>query len=221
MSVGRSGKKLSAIDKLEYNISEPVGRVVEMLRMPLTDWDLKPLKTPEELERELLGIGSDFWVIAKHRSRGMSISQICRQFGNKYSASEVSWMIKKVLNVNHGLAVHDGELLREGLLMELDGYLNALYIEASTKYSSEELVGEQIPKALGIFDRKLKLLGVEAPTRVDVTVTNTINAANERLDEQLSKFNANRRIVEMVSGVNGVYEESTGVVDREIAVDHE
>lgn len=154
--------------------------------------EVKQAKTSTELEKTLASLSPDAWLIANMKSRGQTLRQIYQHYCGAYSISEISYMIKQVTAANAALAIKNPDMLRQLLIDDLDDTKRRL--NAGLR---EEIDEKTAAVFIKLVETKAKLLGVNAPEKVEVDITHTIKEANEALQDKLENFRKTRKIIDV------------------------
>lgn len=142
------------------------------------------MSTPE-LEKAILKMSDQHYEVAKLKRRGHSVQRIAQETG--LSVIQVNSMISRVLNLGFRMIPQYAEELRGEVLQQLDDFLYGLHEEALSA-GSQNLTSKQIPAALGILDRKIKLLGINPPERVELTMSEEILQAKTQLANIIERY---------------------------------
>lgn len=156
------------------------------------------LSTMEDVEKEIMSFNPDYWTAVKHRQRGKSIHWIHRHFNGKYSMSEISYMIEKVVIVNAMLSTREVDSLRQSALDELRELKSAVWAGAEIDPNTNETVLSvaQVNTIAKLLDREILLQGLNKPEKVEVDITHNVDRSVEELKQRLDRFmEANQRKV--------------------------
>ena len=149
----------------------------------------KPITTAEQAEKELYSFTSDYWMTAQLRKRGKSFNDIQKHFNNKYTMSELSYMLDKVVAVNTVMTNRDADILRQQMLMELEELEKVTWGGALIDDNGNTYLDPKHTKTLlMIKDRKIALQGIEPAKKVEVDVNHTITDAREKLTESYDRY---------------------------------
>jgi len=145
--------------------------------------DVSEITSNTKLQKTLASLSPDAWEVANLKTKGMSLHKIYLHFGGQYTMDEINYMLKQVVSCNAALAIKNPEILRQMLIDKLDD------IELRLNESScGELDAKTAMALLRAIDSKAKLLGLNAPEKVEVNVNHSIKAANETLKEKLDNM---------------------------------
>ena len=135
------------------------------------------------MERKLQEVTPDAWVCAKLKSRGYTLQRIEEHFAGQYTLVDISYMIKKVGELNFALAVKSPDIVRQAMLSQIDDVITQMYELGNG--ALDEKGASIVLKAL---EQQSKLLGINKPEVVQVDVSTTIRMANETLTSKLENF---------------------------------
>lgn len=177
-------KGISPYLELEHNLKPEVENALMVLSaepLPPPDTQL----TVEELEKEVLSLSELHYKAAKMKRRGQPYDKIATTLG--LSVVTVKKMIERTLNLGTRLLPLHTEELRQEVLNQLDDFLSGIYTEASAG-GRESLNIDEVDTALKILDRKIKLLGIEPPKEIKMTVSQEIVQAKTQLDKIMESY---------------------------------
>lgn len=174
---------LTNYKELEYDLKPDVKEALLLLTCELPKPETE--MTIDELENAILSMKDMHYEIARWKRKGKSLQWIAEKTG--LSTSQISIMLRKFYNISHRLLPVETAELRNEVLMQLDDFLSGLYNEANNE-GFDYLTSGQIPAALGILDRKMKLLNITPPQQVQLTVSEEILQAKSQLDKLLENF---------------------------------
>ena len=162
--------------------------------VPLTDdaiVDVPEITSSAKLSKTLMSLSPDAWDIAQLKTRGVSLRNIYIQYGGAYTYDEINYMLKQVVACNAALAIKNPEMLRQLLIDKLDDVEERLNVTATQSGGLDQKIAMALIRTV---ETKAKLLGLNAPEKVDVSVTHTIQTANETLKEKLENMRKHRVI---------------------------
>lgn len=154
--------------------------------------DIEPIDTTKKLQEILQQVNPDVWLVGQLKSKGYSLNRIEEYFCNTYSLSEISYMLKQVIAVNHALAIQNPEMLRQLLVDEIDTIKHQLY-ETNAGIMTEKMANV----LLRMVETKAKLLGLNTPEVHKVDFSTTIRIANEALTEKRNNFMKSQNIIDV------------------------
>lgn len=152
---------------------------VEPLRAPAE------VMSPEELEREILSLSELHFKAAKLKRKGYGYAKISELLS--IPAFTVKRMVERYLNLSYRMMPVHMEELRQEVIGQLDDMLLGLYNNA-TSLGRENLTSQEVDTALRILDRKIKMLGIEPPQEVKMTISQEIVQAKSQLDKIMSNY---------------------------------
>lgn len=145
------------------------------------------IKTRGKLEKTLAQLNPDAWKISNMVYHGHSYHEIFLHLGGKYSLEEIAYMVNQVVAVNKAVALDNPDMLRQLFIDRLNKY-SSMLIENSGGIISEKTHNALVKN----LEVQAKLLGLNAPEKVEVDVTQTIKLANESLADKIASFRKSR-----------------------------
>lgn len=187
------GKYSRHIAELEYDLKPEIKVAIETVAHEVDYYgiDTKP-KDLEQLERELLSLSSLHYEAARLKRRGMSYNTIAEKLN--VTPVMVRTMINKVLDLSNQALPKEAEWLRTEVLQQIDDVIDGLYTEAEHKNFGGKIGSSQAGLVLSALDKKVKLLGLNAPEKIDININQEVSDAQRRIDEQLKRIEASEII---------------------------
>lgn len=145
--------------------------------------DVEEITSNKKLQKTLTSLTPDAWEIADLKTKGMSLRKIYIHYGGAYNLDEINYMLKQVTACNAAMAIKNPEILRQLLIDQLDDITNSLHTGSGGEIDSKVAMA-----LIRVIDTKAKLLGLNAPEKVEVNVNHSIKVANETLKEKLDNM---------------------------------
>jgi hypothetical protein len=129
------------------------------------------------------------------------LRQIQQHFVGKYTLTEISYIIEKVIAVNARLASKDVEILRQGVLDEINTLKQAIWSGAEIDPNTHETIlsPTQVKTLASLIDREILLQGLNKPEKVEVDITHKVDRSVEELNQRLERFReaAQRKVIDV------------------------
>jgi len=143
------------------------------------------------MTKALLQVQPDAWKVAQYKCKGYSLSRIYTIFGGQYSIEELDYMLKLVIQCNKDTAIDNQDMMRQLLMDRLDAVSSQLHDDA------DEMDAKTANTLVRIVEAQAKLLGLNAPEKVEVNITKTIQDANETLKEKMQNMKKFTEVIDV------------------------
>lgn len=188
-------------DNIIKMVLDEMPKVVNSDNVPTKIKPPSKLDSIEDVEKQILSFTPDYWEIIKLRQRGKSLRQIQQHFVGKYTLTEISYIIEKVIAVNARLASKDVEILRQGVLDEINTLKQAIWSGAEIDPNTHETIlsPTQVKTLASLIDREILLQGLNKPEKVEVDITHKVDRSVEELNQRLERFReaAQRKVIDV------------------------
>jgi len=171
---------MSLLSNLECDTVAPIKTNINPFKISAP----KQINSAEEAEKELFSFNPDFWIASHLKKRGRSLKDIYDHFKGRYTQVEIGYMLDKVITVNTFMANRDADLLRQQMLDELDDLEKIIWDYEKTGDLNEK----HVKTLLQIKDRKILLLGLNAPEKVEIDINHSVADATEKLMNSYDRY---------------------------------
>jgi len=200
MHISSKRPPMTNIELLENDLAPEVQESMQLILQDLPS--IKDELSVEVLQQELLKLRAEHYKASQLKSQGKSYQQIAKIMG--IDAFTAKKYVERVMHLHYNLYPKEAEILTQQIVEQLDSMTSDLYDSARQleQFNDEGevfLSKEQILVNLSIIDRKIKVLNIEPPKRIQVELSDQVQSAQQKMRQRLESY----KVIDVASTKDG------------------